>query len=422
MAEEEKRVVIVGGGFGGVTAALVLARARVPGLKIVVVSDKPHLEYTSALYRLVTGRSPLEVCIPLRDVFEGLQVEVDEDVIDNIELDQNLCWGKSGSRYRYDYLVIAVGSETSYYNTPGLRELAFGFKSINEALALKRHLHEVFSECARTKDKGAQVCQSHFVIVGGGATGTEVAGELAVYAKKLAKMHGVDESLVTIDVIQSPNRVMPLLPEDMSRVIEKRLRSLGANVYLNRRVVKEDVENVYMKDMEMKAKTLIWTAGVQSHWLLKQTKGLEVDDKGRMVVDRYLRSKGHKNVFGVGDVVASEYAGMAQTANDHGKAVGKNILRELRGEKLLEHKDKKPIYAIPVGPGWAAVLWGERRFYGLMGWTLRRLADLRFFMSILPLMKAIAAWRYGGMLTENCPACLSYLEAGGKERVVVEGK
>jgi len=124
----EKRVVIVGGGFGGISAALELEKKRIPNLKIVLVSDRSHFEYTPALYRVVTGRSPLEVCIPLREIFEGKEVEVLEDTIIEADLDNKTLKGKSESNYSFDFLVLALGSETAYFNIPGLKELSFNFK------------------------------------------------------------------------------------------------------------------------------------------------------------------------------------------------------------------------------------------------------------------------------------------------------
>jgi len=402
---EGKRVLIVGGGFGGVVAALTLARKRLPNVKIVLVSEKPHFEYHAALYRVVTGRSPFEVCVPLADIFEGYEVEVVEDKIDNVELEKKQCWGVSGSRYQYDHLVLGLGSETVYYDTPGLLELAFGFKDINEALKLKRHLHEMMQSCSLRDNKGENVCQAHVVVVGGGASGTELSAELVVYMEELSKKHRVDPSLVTVDLIQSPSRLLPDLPERLAERVEKRIRSLGVNVYVNRRLVREEVEKVFMKDMEMRAKTVVWTAGVAAHHLYGQIKGLEVNDKGKVVVDKYLWARGQEDVYVVGDGAATEFSGMAQTAMKEGKLAAENIGRSVVGEEKKAYVPVRPAYSIPVGPGWAATLWHGLEFYGRMGWVLRRLADLRFFLTILPMTKALAAFADGARLSESCPVC-----------------
>ena len=241
--EANKKIVIVGGGFGGIRCALDLANQNLPGVDIILISDKPHFEYTPALYRVVTGRSPLEVCIPLREIFDGKDVEVLEDSITKVNVKEKKLKGSSGSKYSFDFLLLALGSETAYFEIPGLRDLCFGFKSINEALRLKRHLHELFSTCEKATME-EKVCSANIVIVGGGATGTELAGELALYARELAKKHNLRPSLVTIDLIEASHRLVPVMPEDISKVLKKRLHSLGVNIFLNRAVIKREIEQV----------------------------------------------------------------------------------------------------------------------------------------------------------------------------------
>lgn len=399
-------VLIIGGGFGGVACALALAKQKNPNITITLVSDTPHFEYHGALYRLVAGGSPFEVCIPLWQIFEGLDVNICQDKILSVDTEKKTALGESEATYAYDYVVIGVGCRTCYYDTPGLEKYSFSMKSIREALVLKRHLHGIYDSCAATTVKEEQVCKAHIVVVGGGPSGVELAGELAVYGKKLALAHGADPSMTTIDLIHSPSRLLPGLKEAVSAKIEERLRSLGVNVFLNRRVIKEDIDTVYLQDMKMKAKTLVWTAGVASHPLLDTMSKISRDNKGRVAVNKYLQSQDDATIFAVGDVAGTEFSGMAQTALTHGKLVGENVLRMIAGEKKVALTELSPIYAIPVGPGWAAVQWGDRVFYGGVGWFLRRYLDWKVFTSLLPVHKAIIAWMSSGKLTESCPVCL----------------
>jgi len=252
----DKKIIIVGAGFGGVRCALDLIAQKPPKTRIILISDKPHFEYNPTLYRAVTGRSPLEVCIPLEEIFKNKEIEVLEDFITEFDLKEKILKGKSGSRYSFDFLVLAMGSETAYFDIPGLKELSFGFKSIREALLLKKHFHELFTFYEKA-DLEEKVKAAHIVIVGGGATGVELAGELAVYTKRMAKNHNLDPSLITIDIIEAASRLLPALLKNISEKVESRLRELGVNVFLNRKVVKEEVEEVFLKDMELKTKTVI---------------------------------------------------------------------------------------------------------------------------------------------------------------------
>lgn len=405
----ELKIVIAGGGFGGITTALDLAKKNNLAAKVILVSDKPHFEYHPALYRVVTGKSPLEVCIPLNEIFGGENVELIEDKIVQVDLTKKKLLGASGSKYHFDYLVLAMGAETAYFDIPGLAEHSFGFKSITEALRLKNHLHQVFASC-ETAPKEEKVCLVHIVIIGAGATGVELAGELGQYTKTLAKKHILDPSLITIDLIEAATRILPSLPEDISKKVEGRLRLQGVNIFVNRQVLAEEIEKVYLRDMEMKVKTVIWTAGVKLNQLYQQIAGLEFDKTGKVLVDEYLQAKNQKGIFVIGDAASTTYSGMAQTAISDGKTVAENISLAIQSKPLSKNKPKKPVTAIPVGAGWAAVSIGKIRIYGTLGWILRRLADLRFFASILPLRKALLAFQSSQTLCETCSVCLPEVE------------
>lgn len=397
-----KKIVVVGGGFGGIRTALDLSKKNLPNTKIILISDKPHFEYHAGLYRIVVGRSPLEVCIPLRDIFQGKHVEVVEDTINEVDLKEKRLGGTSGSRYNFDFLVLALGSETSYFDLPGLKELSFGFKSISDALKLKRHIHEMFSSCVVATDKERE-CALRFVIVGGGATGVELACELALYTKKLAAKHALDNRLITIDLIDANDRLLRFLPPHISKCVVTQVEKLGVRILLNKRVVKKDIETVYLKDMQMRTKTVIWTAGVKPHYLYEQIKGLTFDEHGKVVVDESLQ--GSDNVFVIGDAAATAFSGMAQTAADQGSYVASVIAKKLRGETISPYPPKKPFYAIPIGSSRAVFVNNYVTLFGRVGWFLRRFADLQFFLSILPWNKALIAFQSDRVLWEQCPIC-----------------
>ncbi len=387
-------ILIVGGGFGGVSAAKALAKKNLPDVSIRLVDPKSYFEYHAALYRFVTGRSPMEVCIPYRDIFAGTPVDIVTDRIESIDLAAKKASGSSGSEYRYDYLILAIGCETSYFGIPGIQELAYGLKSANEAVRLKNHISDVFRNApgALPDDKNPLL---HLVIVGGGASGVELAGELGGYTANIAKKSGVDPSLVTIDIIEGSSRLLPQLSASVSEKVEKRLRTLGVNIFLNRLVQKEDVRQVYLKDMQMKTKTVVWTAGTGGCSLLKSIAGLSTDKRCRIEVDEQLRAHGHKDVFVLGDAAATKYSGMAQTALRDGAFAANVIEADIQNRSLPVYEPVAPEYAVPVGPKWAAVSVGRMQFFGRIGWILRRSADFKVFLALLPLRKAIAAFRAG---------------------------
>jgi NADH dehydrogenase len=243
------------------------------------------------------------------------------------------------------------------------------------------------------------------LLIGGGASGVELAGELADYARKLARWHNVDSSLISIDLLEAMPRILSTLPEAVSRRAEARLRALGVNVHVNRSVVKEDVDAVYLKDMHMNSKTIIWTAGMKGNSLAQAIQGLPVDKRGRVEVDAVLRVPGYQHVYVIGDAASTKYSGMAQTALADAAFIAKAIEATLTGKPTSSYTQPAPAYAVPVGPKWAAVVYHGMRFYGLIGWLLRRAADFRAFLALLPLHAALRALRGGETELEWCEIC-----------------
>ncbi len=405
MTNKEKKIIIVGGGFAGVATALRFEKKKIPNTKIVLLVDRPHFEYHGALYRTVTGSSPLEVCIPLRDIFKDTDVEVLEDKVASINKTEQVVLGSSGSRYHYDYLVIGVGSVTNFFSIEGLDKYSYGMKTVSEAIRLKQHIVETLLTCKIDfTNKLEQICDAHFIVIGAGATGVELAAEIVVYAKKLATEYGIDPSLVSVDLIEAAPRILPGLPESFTKRIEHHLRGLGVNIFLNRSIEREEYESVYLKDMQMKARTVIWTAGVRANDLYAAT-GLQVDKRGKAEVDEYLRAVGETNIFIGGDGANTLRSGMAQTALDHGKHIAEVIAALILEKKLPVHREHEPIYAIPSGPGWAGILWGNFKLYGKSGWAVRRLVDFIVFVHVLPLGKAIKIFQTNQSICDSCSIC-----------------
>ncbi len=352
--------------------------------------------------------------LPLREVFAGKKVEVIEDRISEINREEKTLLGASQSRYHYDYLILGLGSETNYFNIPGLKEYSYGMKSITEALRLKQHITEALLTCKIDfTNKTEQICDAHFVVIGAGATGVEMAGALAVYARALARGYGIDPSLVTVDLVEAAPKILPALPSLFTNRIEHHLRGLGVNIFLNRSIEREECEEVFLKDMKMKARTVIWTAGVRANSLY-EAWGLPIDKRGKVEVDEHLRLKENQAVFVVGDGAATKFSGWAQTAMYDGKYAAMVIARSIEELSEVQPPEKAhlPAYAptmpwnaIPAGKEWAGVLIGTMQFYGRLGWWLRRMADLRIFMGILPWAKAWQAFKNGRSICDTCSVC-----------------
>lgn len=400
----QTKILIIGGGFGGINCALQLEAKKLKNTQITLVSQTPHFDYHAALYKLVSGTDPLEVCIPLKEIFKNKNVNLIKDKIIKIDLLNKSCLGGTNSTYDYDYLVIALGSDSIYYGIPGLEENSFKLKSITDAIRLKKQVQEVF-HIAHTDENIDKVAAAHFVVVGAGASGVELAGELISYGKKLAKMHEIDESLVTVDLIERANRLLPSFPEKVSELAEKRLRELGVNIYLNREIVRSELEDVYFKDMEIKAKTLVWTAGIQANKLLAQTDGIELNKRRKLNVDKNLKLVGYRDVFVLGDCAETKYSGTAQTALHDGKYIANVIYSEQKGKFIKPYEPKPSKYVIPIGHDYAIASIGNTILQGSPAWILRQIVDLKALATFLPIDKALKAFKHGSMISTNCQIC-----------------
>jgi NADH dehydrogenase len=377
-----KKVVIVGGGFAGITAALQLTKKNTDNLDVILISDKDWFDYKPGIFRVVGNFKPYKVRIPLEVIFRSKKVKLVKDTVENFSFSNQHVGTNNGTNYYYDFLILALGSEVDYHGLPVLSDMTFSANSVLEAIELNKHVEEVVSKM-RAAEKDERLALGHFVIVGGGATGVEMAGAISLYAKKIAKRQGVDPSFIMVDLIESGSRVLKTMPEDFSDHVKRRLKDLDVNIIYNRRVTEEHLEEVYLKDTHIKTWSIIWAAGVRANKLVTDIHDVKTDNEGRIIVDQTLRIPGYANVFAIGDIIPDRFYGMAQTAIEHGRYVAEVITNLNLGEHVSAYEAKSVSYAVPVGPNWAAIMIGQFKLYGWIGSLIKNGIDLKFLNSII---------------------------------------
>jgi NADH:ubiquinone reductase (H+-translocating) len=356
-----QQIVIVGGGFGGVTAALHLAKAGLKNTTITLISDRPWLEYYGVLYRIIGGADMSEACLPLNMIVGKLPIQIVIDSVKSIDAKKKNVEGKSKT-YAYDTLILAPGSVASYFGIPGMEEHSITLRHAADALDLRTMILKNMKSAQR------------WIVVGGGPTGIEIAGEIRHLS------HGK----IGVDMIEATDRLLPFAEPKASAKVLQRVKRLGVNVLLNTAVAKAVRQSVTLKDgTTMKGSVIVWTAGVKAHPMIAAIKGLEVDKRGRAVVDAQLRSATHPDIIVLGDCASTPYAGMAQTAVDDGVFIAKVLKAEQLNSPVPAYNPRPPAYAIPAGPYWAAVKYGPLRVYGFFGYMMRRAADIHVYMLIL---------------------------------------
>lgn len=393
MPNKKHKALIVGGGFGGIKTALELSKdAR---FEITLISDEQNFRYYPSLYHTATGGSREVSSIPLEDIFADVpSVKIIHAKVKSIDRKDKFIRTDKGDKYEYDVIVFALGMVTNFFGIAGLKEFAYGIKSIEEAERLKKHLHKHITKTKHT--------DLNYVIVGGGPTGIELAGVLGDYVKLICKKHGVKKSSVHVDLVEAADRLVPRMSKGVSRKIYKQLRRKGVKIYLKSAVKSQTKDELLVNDKPIRSHTVIWTAGVANNEFFSD-QNFQLASNHKVRVDHFLQTE--PGIYVIGDNADTPYSGMAQTALYDGVYIANNLIRLADNEPPLPYHAKKPIYVLPAGPDWAAVVWGRLHFYGRIGWLLRRAADFVAYQDYEPWFKATKHWMAEYKSEELCPDC-----------------
>lgn len=385
-------VIIVGGGFAGIKAALELVDDR--RLDVILINDRPDFRYYPTLYRTATGGRKMIANIPLSTIFAHKQISIVRDKVRFIDRQQKIISTQSGQTMNYHSLVLCLGVKTNYFNIPGLKQFSYGIKTLEDAEELKEHLHKQLVQEQRP--------DANYIVIGAGPTGVELAGALQSYVTKLLHRHGLPKQKLHIELIDSAPRILPRMPKSVSRKVARRLRLLGIKILTNRHIDAQDDKSLTVNNKPIRSQTVIWTAGVTNSPFFK-ANNFQLTSAGKVRVDQFLQAE--PGVYVAGDNADTPYSGMAQTALYDGEYIATNIKRSLDKIEIRPYIAKRPIYVTPVGKHFAAVQWGRVRFYGIIGWSLRKLADYVAYRDYLPWRLATALWAAEADEENSCPLC-----------------
>ncbi len=304
----DTKIVIVGAGYAGVLTAKKLAKrlAKNNEVKITIIDKNPFHTMLTELHEVAASRVDEDsIKISLKRVFAGRRVDVKQDIVDSIDFEKKQVIGKN-EQYAYDYLVMAAGSKPTYFGVPGARENAFKLWSYEDAVILRDHIHEVFRKAAIETVPAERKRLLTFHVVGAGFTGVELVGEIAEYVPILCDKYEIDPGLVSISDVDVLPRTVPVLPEKLSAKVERRLNKMGVRVLLNTGVVNIGSDFIEFKRNDVVTRetsgTIVWAAGIEaSDITAKAAKELQSANRGRIMLDKYLRSLDNDQVFVAGD-------------------------------------------------------------------------------------------------------------------------
>jgi NADH dehydrogenase len=387
MSPQRPKVVIVGAGFGGIQAAMALSRVAVD---VIVLDRQNHHCFQPLLYQVATAAlSPAEIAWPIRHMLrQQRNATVFMAEVKLVDLAGRSVETSVGPM-SYDYLVIATGATHSYFGHDAWAEFAPGLKRLEDATRIRRSILLAFERAELAGNDAERQRLLTFVIVGGGATGVEMAGAIAEIARQtLANdFRRIDPRSSRITLLEAGPRVIPTLPEDLSRYAERALTRMGVDVRTSTRVISCDAGGVDVDHGRIDASTIIWAAGVvaspAASWL-----GAAHDRAGRVLVRPDLSVPDHPEVFVIGDAAAvhgddgGPVPGVAPAAKQMGNYVGRLIAARLAGESLPAFRYRNLGELPTIGRRAAVVKFGRVHLKGLIGWLFWSFAHIYFLIGV----------------------------------------
>lgn len=388
---DKKRVVIVGGGFGGLKLA---NKLRNSDFQVVLVDRNNYHQFPPLIYQIASaGIEPSSISFPFRKIFQkrsNFFFRMAE--VRSVFPEQNILQTSIG-KVRYDYLVLAAGTTTNFFGNKNVEEHAIPMKNVSEAMGLRNALLENFERALTCASETERQELLNVVIVGGGATGVEVAGALSEMKNHVLPKDYPDmpSSLMNIYLIEAGTRLLPAMSEQTSQHVLNYLRKMGVNVLLNKMVTDYDHHRVILKDgSQIATRTFIWVSGVAAE-KITNLDGEHLGRGARIIVDEHNRVKGFDNIFSIGDQCIMpegdpHYPGghpqLAQVAIQQGKLLARNLKALEKGKSLKPFRYRNLGAMATVGRNRAVAEFSTMKMAGFWAWIMWLVVHLRSILGI----------------------------------------
>lgn len=368
-------VVIVGGGFGGLSAAKVLANKNV---KVTLVDKRNYHLFQPLLYQVaMAALSPAEIAYPLRQLLSNAR-NVNVLLGEVKEINKEERWIKTESNIlHFDYLILACGSTHTYFNSPQWEPFAPGLKTISQATDIRRRVFLALEKAERESDPEKQKALLTFFVVGGGPTGVELAGALGEITKYgLARdFKHINPQTAKVILIEAGKRILPSMTEELSLEAIRELEQLGVQVRVNSKVSEINEQGIRIGNEFIETFTILWAAGVAANPLNKMLE-VELDRQGKIIVGEDTSVPKYPQIFAIGDQAhfkagpeGVQLPGLAPVAMQQGRFVARNILHEIAGKprkQPFQYVDKGQMATI--GRSRAVGMFKGIQFHGFIAW------------------------------------------------------
>ena len=406
------RVVIIGGGFGGLYAARILTGQPV---EVILIDRTNHHLFQPLLYQVATAMlSPADIAQPIRAILKEAQnVRVVMGTVEVIDAEAKVVRTKS-NEYPYDYLIVATGARHSYFGNDQWEAHAPGLKTLSDALELRRRILNAFEIAETTTDPEMQRAALTFVIIGAGPTGVEMAGSISELAKRTLErdFRTIQGKQARVVLLDAAPKVLPMFDDELATSAIRQLEQLGIEVRVATKVLGVTPEGVQLENELIRARTVIWAAGNTASPLAKQL-GCEVDRQGRAVVQKDLSVAGHPEVFVIGGAANFSHQGgkplpgIAPFAMQSGKVAARNVLALVAGQptETFQYTDKGSMATI--GRNKAVADLKVVKLSGFLAWLSWLFIHLLFIVELRNRIVIFFHWAWG-YLTYTHGARLTY--------------
>jgi len=393
------RVVIIGCGFGGLFAAKALARAPV---ELTIIDRTNHHVFQPLLYQVATaGLSAPAVAAPIRNILAHQKnVTVICADVHGIDTARRVVMLDRAEEMPYDHLIVATGASNSYFGNDHWKTHAPSLKTLADAHEIRRRVLLAFEYAERETDASQRAAWLTFVVIGGGATGVELAGAFAEIARRTLRgeFRRFDPRNARIVLVEGTDRVLPTYPADLSERARLQLERLGVTVWLGRRVTGIDGAGVQMGDERLAARTVVWAAGVAASPLGARL-GVPTDRAGRVIVGEDLSIPGHPEVMVIGDLAALPWhkppvPGVAPAAKQMGKHAAANILKHLQGKQTTAFLYRDYGTLATIGRNAAVAVFGKLKLSGYLPWLLWLIAHIWFLIGFRNRLVVMLDWAW----------------------------
>jgi NADH dehydrogenase len=396
MSEQQPRVVIVGGGFGGLNVARALAKKPV---QVTLVDRRNHHLFQPLLYQVATAAlNPSDIAVPIRRILRGQKnVEVLLAEARGVDWAAKSLLLDEGA-LSYDYLVVATGARHSYFGHTDWMAAAPGLKSIGDAVEIRRRVLSAFEQAERESDPEKREAWLTFVVIGAGPTGVELSGALCEIAQHaLARdFKHINPALAHVILLEGSPRVLPPYVPELSAKAHSQLLRLGVDVRTGQTVTAVDGDGVNIGEARIATRTVLWAAGVMGSGFAR-AMAVPLDRAQRIVVQNDLSIAEHPGVFAIGDVASLTQdgvlvPGVAPAAVQAAKHTAQNIMRAIRGESPLPFRYRNKGSLATIGRSAAVADLGKLKLSGPLAWLAWLLLHLFFLVGFRNRLFVLFQW------------------------------